>query len=136
MNTANTITLDLMAATLVSAAQHPSVDFYHASSDVCIGVSPVPFMTEEGEDGQEHRHYALVVYGPKDKLPNAQEAVKFAEAAIGSMILHSCAVSMHNCAVSLRALKAPQTLEDGVLIYPVVAVVPFLSLPTGDEISH
>ena len=129
MNTANTITLDLMAATLVSAAQHPSVDFYHASSDVCIGVSPVPFMTEEGEDGQEHRHYALVVYGPKDKLPNAQEAVKFAEAAIGSMILHSCAVSM-------RVLKEPQTLEDGVLIYPVVAVVPFLSLPTGDETAH
>ena len=128
MNTAN-INLDLMAATLVSAAQHPSVDFYHASSDVCIGVSPVPFMTEDGEDGQEHRHYALVVYGPADKLPNTQEAVKFAEAAIGSMILHSCAVS-------LRVLKAPQTMEDGVLIYPVVAVVPFLSLPDADETAH
>jgi len=129
MNPANAINLELMAATLVSAAQHPSVDFYHESSDVCIGVSPVPFMIEDGEDGQEHRHYALVVYGPADKLPNTQEAVKFAEAAIGSMILHSCAVSM-------RVLKEPQTLEDGVLIYPVVAVVPFLSLPTGDEISH
>ena len=129
MNPANTINLELMAATLVSAAQHPSVDFYHGASDVCIGVSPVPFMTEEGEDGQEHRHYALVVYGPKDKLPNTQEAVKFAEAAIGSMILHSCAVSM-------RVLKEPQELETGVLIYPVVAVVPFLSLPTDDEISH
>ena len=129
MNPANAINLELMAATLVSAAQHPSVDFYHESSDVCIGVSPVPFMTEEGEDGQEHRHYALVVYGPADKLPNTQEAVKFAEAAIGSMILHSCAVSM-------RVLKEPQTLEDGVLIYPVVAVVPFLSLPSDDETAH
>ena len=129
MNPANAINLELMAATLVSAAQHPSVDFYHASSDVCIGVSPVPFMTEEGEDGQEHRHYALVVYGPKDKLPNTQEAVKFAEAAIGSMILHSCAVSM-------RVLKEPQELETGVLIYPVVAVVPFLSLPSDDETAH
>lgn len=129
MNPANAINLELMAATLVSAAQHPSVDFYHASSDVCIGVSPVPFMTEDGEDGQEHRHYALVVYGPADKLPNTQEAVKFAEAAIGSMILHSCAVS-------LRVLKEPQTLEDGVLIYPVVAVVPFLSLPDADETAH
>ena len=129
MNPANAINLELMAATLVSAAQHPSVDFYHGASDVCIGVSPVPFMTEEGEDGQEHRHYALVVYGPKDKLPNTQEAVKFAEAAIGSMILHSCAVSM-------RVLKEPQELETGVLIYPVVAVVPFLSLPTDDETAH
>ena len=129
MNPANTINLELMAATLVSAAQHPSVDFYHASSDVCICVSPVPFRIEEGEDGQEHRHYALVVYGPKDKLPNTQEAVKFAEAAIGSMILHSCAVSM-------RVLKEPQELETGVLIYPVVAVVPFLSLPDADETAH
>lgn len=129
MNPANAINLELMAATLVSGPQHPSVDFYHASSDVCIGVSPVPFMTEEGEDGQEHRHYAIVVYGPADKLPNTQEAVKFAEAAIGSMILHSCAVS-------LRVLKEPQTLEDGVLIYPVVAVVPFLSLPDADETAH
>ena len=129
MNPANAINLELMAATLVSAAQHPSVDFYHASSDVCIGVSPVPFLTEDGEDGQERRHYALVVYGPADKLPNTQEAVKFAEAAIGSMILHSCAVS-------LRVLKEPQTLEDGVLIYPVVAVVPFLSLPDADETAH
>ena len=128
MNTAN-INLDLMAATLVSGPQHPSVDFYHASSDVCISVSPVPFMTEDGEDGQEHRHYALVVYGPADKLPNTQEAVKFAEAAIAMMLMHSCAVSM-------RVLKEPQTLEDGVLIYPIVAVVPFLSLPTDDEISH
>lgn len=129
MNPANAINLELMAATLVSGPQHPSVDFYHASSDVCIGVSPVPFMTEDGEDGQEHRHYALVVYGPADKLPNTQEAVKFAEAAIGSMILHSCAVAM-------RVLKEPQTLEDGVLIYPVVAVVPFLSLPDADETAH
>ena len=129
MNPANTINLDLMAATLVSAAQHPSVDFYHGASDVCIGVSPVPFMTEEGEDGQEHRHYALIVYGPKDKLPNTQEAVKFAEAAIGSMIQHSCAVSM-------RVLMKPQELETGVLIYPVVAVVPFLSLPSDDETAH
>lgn len=129
MNPANAINLELMAATLVSGPQHPSVDFYHASSDVCIGVSPVPFMIEEWEDGQEHRHYALVVYGPADKLPNTQEAVKFAEAAIGSMILHSCAVSM-------RVLKEPQTLEDGVLIYPVVAVVPFLSLPSDDETAH
>ena len=129
MNPANTINLELMAATLVSAAQHPSVDFYHESSDVCIGVSPVPFMTEEGEDGQEHRHYALVVYGPAHKLPNTQEVMKFAEAAIALMLLHKCAVSLH-------VLKAPQTMEDGVLIYPVVAVVPFLSLPTDDEISH
>ena len=129
MNPANAINLELMAATLVSAAQHPCVDFYHASSDVCIGVSPVPFMTEDGEDGQEHRHYALVVYGPADKLPNTQEAVKFAEAAIGSMILHSCAVSM-------RVLKEPQELKTGVLIYPVFAVVPFLSLPSDDETAH
>ena len=129
MNTANAINLELMAATLVSGPQHASVDFYHASSDVCIGVSPVPFMTEEGEDGQEHRHYALVVYGPKDKLPNTQEAVKFAEAAIAMMLLH-------NCSVAMRVLKAPQTLEDGVLIYPVVAVVPFLSLPDADETAH
>ena len=129
MNPANAINLELMAATLVSAAQHPSVDFYHASSDVCIGVSPVPFMTEDGEDGQEHRHYAIVVYGPADKLPNTQEAVKFAEAAIGSMILHSCAVS-------LRVLKEPQTMEKDVILYPVVAVVPFLSLPDADETAH
>ena len=129
MNPANAINLELMAATLVSAAQHPSLDFYHASSDVCIGVSPVPFMTEDGEDGQEHRHYAIVVYGPADKLPNTQEAVKFAEAAIGSMILHSCAVS-------LRVLKEPQTMEKDVILYPVVAVVPFLSLPDADETAH
>ena len=129
MNPANAINLELMAATLVSAAQHPSVDFYHESSDVCICVSPVPFMTEEGEDGQEHRHYALVVYGPKDKLAGTQEAVKFAEAAIGSMIQHSCAVSM-------RVLNEPQELETGVRIYPVVAVVPFLSLPSDDETAH
>ena len=129
MNPANTINLDLMAATLVSAAQHPSVDFYHASSDVCIGVSPVPFMTEEGEDGQERRHYALIVYGPKEKLTGTQEAVQFAEAAIALMITHSCAVSM-------RVLKEPQELETGVLLYPIVAVVPFLSLPTDDETAH
>lgn len=129
MNSDNTIQLDLMGAFLVSAAQHPSVDFYHASSDVCIGVSPVPFMTEEGEDGQEHRHYALVVYGPADKLPNTQEVVKFAEAAIGMMLTHSCAVAM-------RVLKEPQELETGVLIYPIVAVVPFLSLPSDDETAH
>ena len=128
MNPAN-INLDLMAATLVSGPQHPCVDFFHAASDVCISVNPVPFMIEDGEDGQEHRHYALVVYGPADKLPNTQEVVQFAEVAIGMML-------MHNCAVSLRVLKAPQTMEDGVLIYPVVAVVPFLSLPTDDEISH
>ena len=129
MNPANTINLDLMAATLVSAAQHPSVDFYHASSEVCIGVSPVPFMTEEGEDGQEHRHYALIVYGPKEKLAGTQEVVQFAEAAIGLMITHSCAVSM-------RVLKEPQELETGVFIYPIVAVVPFLSLPADDETAH
>ena len=129
MNPANTINLELMAATLVSAAQHPCVDFFHAASDVCISVNPVPFLTEDGEDGQEHRHYALAVYGPADKLSNTQEAVKFAEAAIAMMLMHSCAVSM-------RVLKEPQTLEDGVLIYPIVAVVPFLSLPTDGEISH
>ena len=129
MNPANAINLELMAATLVSAAQHPCVDFFHAASDVCISVNPVPFMTEDGEDGQEHRHYALVVYGPAAKLTGTQEAVKFAEAAIAMMLMHSCAVSM-------RVLKEPQTLEDGVLIYPIVAVVPFLSLPTDDEISH
>ena len=129
MNPANPINLALMAATLVSAAQYPSVDFYHASSDVCISVSPVPFMIEEGEDGQEHRHYAIVVYGPADKLLNTQEVVKFAEAAIGMMILHSCFVST-------RVLKEPQTMEEGVLIYPVVAVVPFLSLPNDDETAH
>ena len=129
MNPANAINLELMAATLVSAAQHPCVDFFHAASDVCISVNPVPFLTEDGEDGQEHRHYALAVYGPADKLSNTQEAVKFAEAAIAMMLMHSCAVSM-------RVLKEPQTLEDGVLIYPIVAVVPFLSLPTDDEISH
>ena len=129
MNPANTINLDLMAATLVSAAQHPSVDFYHSASDVCIGVSPVPFMTEEGQDGQEHRHYALVVYGPKEKLASTQEAVQFAEAAIGHMVTYSCAVA-------LRVLKEPQELETGVLIYPIVAVVPFLSLPADDETAH
>lgn len=129
MNPANTITLDLMAATLVSAAQHPSVDFYHGASDVCIDVSPVPFMTEEGEDGQEHRHYALIVYGPKEKLVGTQEAVQFAEAAIGMM-------TMHNCAVSMRVLKEPQELETGERIYPIVAVVPFLSLPADDETAH
>ena len=129
MNPANTITLDLMAATLVSGPQHPSVDFFHSASDVCIGVSPVPVLTEYGEDGQEHRHYALVVYGPADKLPSTQEAVKFAEAAIGMMLNHSCAVS-------LRVLKEPQTMEEGVLIYPVVAVVPFLSMPNNDETAH
>ena len=129
MNSDNTIQLDLMAATLVSAARHPSVDFYHGASDVCIGVSPVPFMTEEGEDGQEHRHYALVVYGPKDKLAGTQEAVQFAEAAIGMMILH-------NCSVSMRVLKEPQELETGVLIYPIVAVVPFLSMTTDNETAH
>ena len=129
MNPANPINLDLMAATLVSAAQHPSVDFYHGASDVCISVSPVPFMVEEGEDGQEHRHYALIVYGPKEKLAGTQEAVQFAEAAIGLMITHSCAVSM-------RVLKEPQELETGVLIYPIVAVVPFLSLPADDETAH
>ena len=129
MNTANAINLDLVAATLVSGTQHPCVDFFHAASDVCISVNPVPFLTEDGEDGQEHRHYALVVYGPADKLPNTQEVVKFAEAAIVLTLLHKCAVS-------LRVLKAPQTLEDGVLIYPVVAVVPFLSLSADGEISH
>lgn len=130
MNSDNTIQLDLMAATLVSAAQHPSVDFYHAASDVCIGVSPVPFMTEEGEDGQEHRHYALIVYGPKEKLAGTQEAAQFAEAAIGLMIAHSCAVS-------IRVLKEPQELETGVLLYPIVAVVvPFLSLPADNETVH
>lgn len=129
MNPDNPINLDLMAATLVSGPQHPCVDFFHAASDVCIGVNPVPFLTEDGEDGQEHRHYALVVYGPADKLPNAQEVVKFAEAAVGMMILH-------NCSVSMRVLKGPQTLEEGVLIYPIVAVVPFLSLPADDEIPH
>ena len=129
MNPANAINLDLVAATLVSGTQHPCVDFFHAASDVCISVNPVPFLTEDGEDGQEHRHYALVVYGPADKLPNTQEVVKFAEAAIVLTLLHKCAVS-------LRVLKAPQTLEDGVLIYPVVAVVPFLSLSADGEISH
>lgn len=129
MNPANDITLDLMAATLVSAAQHPSVDFYHGASDVCIGVSPVPFMTEEGEDGQEHRHYALIVYGPKEKLVGTQEAVQFAEAAIAMMLMHSCAVAM-------RVLKEPQELDNGGLLYPIVAVVPFLSLPNDDETAH
>ena len=130
MNSDNTIQLDLMAATLVSAAQNPSVDFYHAASDVCIGVSPVPFMTEEGEDGQEHRHYALSVYGPKEKLAGPQEAAQFAEAAIGLMIANSCAVS-------IRVLKEPQELETGVLLYPIVAVVvPFLSLPADNETVH
>jgi len=55
--------------------------------------------------------------------------VKFAEVAVGMMILH-------NCAVSLRVLKEPQTMEEGVLLYPVVAVVPFLSLPDADETAH
>ena len=128
MNTAN-INLDIMAATLVSGPQHPCVDFFHAASDVCISVNPVPFMTEDGEDGQEHRHYALAVYGPADKLPNTQEAVKFAEAAIAMMLLHTCAIS-------LRVLKTPQTMEKDVILYPVVAVVPFLSLPADGEISH
>ena len=129
MNPANAINLELMAATLVSGTQHPCVDFFHAASDVCISVNPVPFMIEDGEDGQEHRHYALVVYGPADKLPNTQEAVKFAEAAIAMMLLHTCAVS-------LRVLKTPQTMEKDVILYPVVAVVPFLSLPADGEISH
>ena len=129
MNPANAINLELMAATLVSAAQHSSVDFYHGASDVCIGVSPVPFMTEEGENGQEHRHYALVVYGPEEKLASAQEAVQFAEAAIGMMLPRSCAVSM-------RVLREPQELKTGVLIYSIVAVVPFLSMFTDDEIAH
>ena len=129
MNPANTINLALMAATLVSGPQHPCVDFFHAASDVCISVNPSPFMTEEGEDGQEHRHYAIVVYGPKDKLPGTQEVVKFAEAAVGLMITH-------NCAVSIRVLKEPQELETGVLLYPIVAVVPFLSLPSDDETAH
>lgn len=129
MNPANAINLDLMAATLVSGPQHPCVDFFHAASDVCIGVNPVPFLTEDGEDGQEHRHYALVVYGPADKLPNTQEAVQFAEAAIAMMLIHSCAVAM-------RVLKEPQMMETGALIYPVVAVVPFLSLPSDDETAH
>lgn len=129
MNPANAINLELMAATLVSGPQHPCVDFFHAASDVCISVNPVPFLTEDGEDGQEHRHYALAVYGPADKLSNTQEAVKFAEAAIGMMINHSCAVA-------LRVLKEPQELETGVLIYLVVAVVPFLSLPADNETAH
>lgn len=129
MNPANTINLDLMAATLVSGPQHPCVDFFHVASDVCISVNPVPFMTEKGEDGQEHRHYAIVVYGPANKLPGTQAAVQFAEAAVGMMLNHSCSVAM-------RVLKEPQTLEEGVLLYPVVAVVPFLSLPADGEISH
>lgn len=129
MNPANAINLDLMEATLVSGPQHPCVDFFHAASDVCISVNPVPFLKEDGEDGQEHRHYALAVYGPADKLPNTQEAVKFAEAAIAMMLLHTCAVAM-------RVLKAPQTMEKDVILYPVVAVVPFLSLPADGEISH
>lgn len=129
MNTANAINLYLMAATLVSGPQHPCVDFFHAASDVCVSVNPVPFLTEDGEDGQEHRHYALVVYGPTDKLTGTQEAVQFAEAAIAMMLLHTCTAS-------LRVLKEPQTMEDGVLIYPVVAVVPFLSLPSDDETAH
>ena len=129
MNPANTINLDLMAANLVSGPQHPCVDFYHGASDVCISVNPVPFMTEEGEDGQEHRHYALIVYGPKEKLAGTQEAAQFAEAAIGLMIAHSCAVSM-------RVLKEPQELDNGVLLYPIVAVVPFLSLPADNETAH
>lgn len=129
MNPVNAINLDLMTATLVSAAQHPSVDFYHSASDVCIGVSPVPFMTEEGADGQEHRHYALIVYGPKEKLAGTQEAAQFAEAAIGMMLTH-------NCSVAMRVLKEPHELETGVLLYPIVAVVPFLSLPADDETAH
>ena len=129
MNPANTINLELTGANLVFKAQYPSVDFYHSASDVCIGVSPVPFMTEEGKDGQEHRHYALIVYGPKEKLAGTQEAVQFAEAAIGMMLPRSCAVSM-------RVLKEPQELAPGVLIYSIVAVVPFLSMFTADEIAH
>ena len=129
MNPANTLNLDLMAATLVSGPQHPCVDFFHTASDVCVSVNPVPVLTEEGEAGQEHRHYALAVYGPADKLTGTQEAVQFAEAAIAMMLMHSCSVS-------LRVLKEPQTMEEGVLLYPVVAVVPFLSMPTGDETVH
>jgi hypothetical protein len=129
MNPANTINLELTGANLVFKAQYPSVDFYHASSDVCIGVSPVPFMTEEGKDGQEHRHYALIVYGPREKLAGTQEAVQFAEAAIGMMLPRSCAVAM-------RVLREPQELAPGVLIYSIVAVVPFLSMFTDDETAH
>ena len=129
MNPANAINLELVAATLVSGTQHPCVDFFHAASDVCVSVNPVPFLTEDGKDGQEHRHYAVLVYGPADKLPNTQEAVQFAEAAIAMMLLHTCAVAM-------RVLKAPQTMEKDVILYPVVAVVPFLSLPADGEISH
>ena len=128
MNPAN-INLKLISATLVSGPQSPCVDFLCAASDVSISVNPVPILTEDGAYGQEHRHYALVVYGPADKLPNTQEAVKFAEAAIAVMLLH-------DCAVSLRVLKEPQTMGEGVLIYPVVAVVPFLSLPADGETAH
>ena len=129
MNPANPINLELTGANLVFKAQYPSVDFHHGASDVCIGVSPVPFMTEEGKDGQEHRHYALIVYGPKEKLAGTQEAVQFAEAAIGMMLPRSCAVSM-------RVLREPHELAPGVLIYSIVAVVPFLSMFTADEIAH
>lgn len=129
MNPDNTINLEIMAATLASGPQHPCVDFFHAASDVCISVNPVPFLTEEGEDGQERRHYVIAVYGPADKLPGTQEVVQFAEAAIAMMLLH-------NCSVAMRVLKEPQTLEEGVLIYPVDAVVPFLSLPADDETAH
>lgn len=129
MNPANALNLDLTAATLVSGPQHPCVDFFHAASDVRVSVNPVPFLTEERKAGQEHRHYALAVYGPADKLTGTQEVVQFAEAAIAMMLIHSCSVS-------LRVLKEPQTMEEGVLLYPVVAVVPFLSMPTGDETVH
>ena len=128
MNPAN-INLELMAAILASGPQQPCVDFFHAASDVCVSVNPVPFMTERGEDGQDRRHYAIAVYGPEDKLLSTQEVAQFAEAAIGMMILH-------NCAVAMRVLKEPQTMEEGVIIYPVVAVVPFLSLPDDDETAH
>ena len=128
MNPAN-IYLDLMAATLATGPQQPCVDFFHAASDVCVSVNPVPFMTEKGEDGQDHRHYAIVVYGPEDKLASTQEVVQFAEAAVGMMILH-------NCAVAMRVPKEPHPLEEGVVLYPVIAVVPFLSLPDDDETAH
>jgi hypothetical protein len=42
----------------------------------------------------------------------------------------------HSCAVSIRVLKEPQELETGVRIYPIVAVVPFLSLPADNETAH
>lgn len=129
MNPANTINLDLMSATLVSGPQQPCVDFFHAASDVCVSVNPVPLLTEYGEDGQEHRHHVIAVFGPADKLPSTQEAVQFAEAAIGRML-------QHTCAVAFRLPKEPHTLEEGVVLYPVIAVVPFLSLPDADETAH